>query len=186
MTYKDLKKTFRKLKQDSPKEDMTAHIIFTASSFSTPYPVLSRTYRISSDNKAFWPHMGGYSIFGYCLDGTDQGTRLDWFMYEEGNYYGWEVEDCYILEQMQDAEAIPRFTRLEQKDGSVCCFFGDTCVHVNVAHEKDKIQLEPLDGRHLVEGDWEELCIDKLHGYCTLLLKYWDDDSELQEVKQNQ
>lgn len=80
----------------------------------------------------------------------------------------------------------PRFTRLEQKDGSVCCFFGDTCVHVNVVHEKDKIQLEPLDGRQLVEGDWEELRIDKLHGYCTLLLKYWYDNSESREVKQNQ
>ena len=77
MTYKDLKQTFRKLKQDSPKEDMTAHIIFTADSFTKPYPLLSRTYWFSSDNKAFWPHMGGYSIFAYCLDGTDQGTRLD-------------------------------------------------------------------------------------------------------------
>lgn len=184
MTYKDLKQTFRKLKQDSPKEDMTAHIIFTADSFTKPYPLLSRTYWLSSDNKAFWPHMGGYSIFGYCLDGTDQGTRLDWYMVEEGNYYGWEVEDCYILEQMQDAEAIPHFTRVEQEDGSVYCFFGDTYIHVNVIQEKDKVHLEPLNGCQIIGDDWEELSIDKLYGYCTLLLKYWDD-SELQEVKQS-
>lgn len=99
MNYQELKRIFRELKAASPKEDLTAHIIFTEDSFPTQYPLLSRTYRFDSDNKAFWPNMGGYSIFAYCLDVTsDQGVRLDWYMEEEGNVDGWKVEDCYILE----------------------------------------------------------------------------------------
>ena len=98
----------------SPRDDLTAHIIFTEDSFRKPYSLLSRTYRISSDNKAFWPNMGGYSIFAYCLDVTsDQGVRLDWYMAEEGNADGWKVEDCYILEQMRDVAAIPSLTSTE-------------------------------------------------------------------------
>ena len=94
MVYSDLKQIFQGLKRNSPKEDLTAHIIFTEDSFAKPYSLLSRTYRFSSDNKAFWPNMGGYSIFAYCLDVTsDQGVRLDWYMAEEGNANGWKVED---------------------------------------------------------------------------------------------
>ena len=115
MDYNELKQIFRELKQNSPKEDLTAHIIFTADSFAKPYSLLSRTYRFSSDNKAFRPSMGGYSIFAYCLDKTsDQGVRLDWYMVEEGNANGWRVESCYILEWLRDVEAIPNLTRREQ------------------------------------------------------------------------
>ena len=67
MKYNELKQIFRALKQDSPKEDLTAHITFTEDSFVKPYSLLSRTYRFSSNNKAFWPNMGGYSIYAYCL-----------------------------------------------------------------------------------------------------------------------
>lgn len=107
MTYSELKQVFRDLKRNSPKEDLTAHIIFTEDSFDEQYPLLSRTYSFNSDNKAFWPNMGGYSIFAYCLDKTsDQGVRLDWYMAEEGNAGGWKIEGCYILEQMRDVAAI--------------------------------------------------------------------------------
>ena len=64
MTYAELKQIFRELKSSSPRDDLTAHIIFTEDSLNQCYSLLSRTYRISSDNKAFWPNMGGYSIFG--------------------------------------------------------------------------------------------------------------------------
>lgn len=77
MEYSELKQVFRGLKQDSPKENLTAHIVFTEDSFDRQYPLLNRTYSFTSDNKAFWPNMGGYSIFAFCLDGTDQGVRLD-------------------------------------------------------------------------------------------------------------
>ena len=63
MDYAQLKRVFRKLKHSSPNEDLTAHIIFTEDSFDREYSLLSRTYRVSSDNKAFWSHMFSKSIF---------------------------------------------------------------------------------------------------------------------------
>ena len=116
MDYSELKTIFLELKRTSPRENLTAHVVFTEDSFDKPYPLLSRTYRISSDNKAFWPNMGGYSIFASCLDGTDQGVRLDWLMAAEGNPGGWKVEECYILEMMRDVEEICDLTRIELED----------------------------------------------------------------------
>ena len=168
MDYSKLKAIFQELKQSSPKDDLTAHIIFTEDSFDKPYPLLSRTYRISSDNKAFWSRMGGRSIFAYCLDVTsDQGVRLDWYMAEEGNPGGWKVEDCYILERMRDATAIPDVTRLEQDEGTVCYFFGETCIQTRESHENGKIRLEPVSGDRNVC-----LPIDRVYGYCTLLERH--------------
>lgn len=172
MKYSDLKQIFRDLKKTSPREDLTAHIIFTEDSFKKPYSLLSRTYHISSDNKAFWPNMGGYSIFGNCLDGTDQGVRLDHYMAEERGINGWKVEDCYILEQMRDTAAIPRLTRMGQDDGTVCYFFGDTCIWVRESHENGKIRLEPVSGDQTACGEWAELSIDRVYGYCTLLERH--------------
>ena len=173
MKYSELKQIFRELKATSPRDDLTAHIIFTEDSFAKEYPLLSRTYRFDSDNKAFWPNMGGYSIFGYCLDKTsDQGVRLDWYMAEEGNPGGWKVEDCYILEQMRDVAAIPNATRMEQEDGTICYFFGDTCIRVRESCENRKIHLEPVSGDQIACGEWAELSIDRVYGYCTLLERY--------------
>lgn len=175
MVYTELKQVFQELKRTSPREDLTAHIIFTEDSFATSYPLLSRTYRVSSDNKAFWPNMGGYSIFAYCLDKTsDQGVRLDWYMAEEGNLDGWKVEDCYILEQMQDAEAISDLTRIELEDDTICYGFGssNTCIRVCETNENGKVKLEPLAGNHEVNGQWVDLPIDRVYGYCTLLERY--------------
>lgn len=172
MNYNDLKQTFRELKRTSPREDLTAHIIFTEDSFTRDYPLLSRTYRVSSDNKAFWPNMGGYSIFAYCLDVTsDQGVRLDWYMEEEGNVGGWKVEDCYVLEQMRDVEAIDDLTRIELEDDTICYGFGSssTCIRVCETSEDGKIRLEPLAGNQMLDGKWVDLTIDRIYGYCTLL-----------------
>ena len=170
MEYERLKQIFRGLNCDSPMEELTAHIIFTEDSFTKPYPLLSRTYRLSSDNKAFWPNMGGYSIFAYCLDGTDQGVRLDWCMEEEGNIGGWKVEGCYILEQMRDAEAICDLTRIELEDDTICYgFSSSTCIRVCETSEGGKIRLEPLAGNQMIDGRWVDLTIDRVYGYCTLL-----------------
>jgi len=178
MNYSELKQTFRELKRNSPREDLTAHIIFTEDSFDKPYPLLSRTYRFNSDNKAFRPNMGGYSIFAYCLDKTsDQGVRLDWYMAEEGNADGWKVQECYILEQMRDAEAIPNFNRTVQVDGSVCYCFGDTCIYVRETVEAGKIKLEPLAGDQKTCGKRGELSIDGVYGYCTLLERYLNQEA---------
>ena len=172
MNYSELKQIFRELKATSPKENLTAHIIFTEDSFAKPYPLLSRTYRFDSDNKAFWPNMGGYSIFAYCLDVTsDQGVRLDWYMAEEGNLDGWKVEDCYILERMRDAEAISDLIRIELEDDTICYGFGDssTCIRVCETNENGSIRLEPLVGNQIIDGKWVDLSIDRVYGYCTLL-----------------
>ena len=173
MTYAEVKQIFRELKQTSPKEDLTAHITFTENSFVSHYSLLSRTYLVSSDNKAFWPNMGGYSIFAYCLDKTsDQGVRLDWYMEEEGNANGWKVQDCYILEEMQDASAIPNYARLSQDDGTVCYFVGNTMIRVKEAMENGRIRLEPVEGDQITADGWLDLPIDRLYGYCTLLERH--------------
>lgn len=170
MNYGEVKQIFQELKRTSPKDDLTAHIIFTEDSFTKEYPLLSRTYCVSIDNKGFRPHMFSNSTFAYCLDKTsDQGVRLDWYMAEEGNADGWKVEDCYILEQIRDVAAIPHLTRTEQEDGTVCYFFGDTCIRVRESHEDGKIRLEPVAGDQTACGEWVDLTIDRVYGYCTLL-----------------
>ena len=63
MNYGEVKQIFQELKHTSPKDDLTVHIIFTEDSFTKEYPLLSRAYRVSSDNKAFWSHMFSKSIF---------------------------------------------------------------------------------------------------------------------------
>ena len=173
MTYAELKQIFCDLKRDHPTQDLTAHIIFTEDSFKKKYSLLSRTYRITSDNKAFWSHMGGYSIFGDCLDGTDQGVRLDWYMDDErGNVGGWKVQDCYILEHMRDADAMPNAHRSTQDDGTTCYFLGGTTIRAIETTENNRVHLKPVTGDQAACGEWVELPIDRVHGYCYLIEKY--------------
>ena len=52
---------------------------------------------MSNENKAYMPNMGGYSIYGGSLDGTDPCVRLESYMRDEhGPDDGWKVEDCYF------------------------------------------------------------------------------------------
>ena len=67
-------------------------VVFTEDSFKKHYSEKSRSYQFTSDNKAFLANQSSNSIFGYCLDGTDDGVRLDWYMGD------WKVEYCYLLE----------------------------------------------------------------------------------------
>lgn len=99
MDYKTLKNLFYQHERDYPKTHLTGCITFASfgPDNKKEYPWSSRTYIISSDNKAFQPNMGGYSIFGSCLDGTDPCVRLEEHMAEEyGGKDGWAVEDCCI------------------------------------------------------------------------------------------
>ncbi len=169
MTYRELRAAFRAFKRSHPDEDLTAHIIFTRDSFDKEYPLLARTYAISSNNKAFRPNMGGYSIFGDSLDGTDCGVRLERYMAEEGNPGGWKVETCYILEWMRDAAAIPNLSRAEQEDGSVCYFFGDTTIRAEETIEDGRLYLKPITGDQICPDGWVELDMGRVYGYCTLL-----------------
>lgn len=173
MTYPELKTIFQELKRTSPREDLTAHVIFTEDSFTKPYPLLGRTYLVSSDNKGFRPNRISRSIFAWCLDKTsDQGVRLDWYMAGEGNAGGWKVQECYILERMRDAAAIPRAARAVQGDGTTCYFFGDTCIRARETREGGKPRLEPVAGDQVACGQWADLPIDRVYGYCTLLERY--------------
>lgn len=169
MNYLELKAAFQEWNRENHKEALTAHIIFTVDSFDREYPLLSRTYAVSSYNKAFRPHMGGYSIFGDSLDGTDLGVRLEGYMAEEGNPGGWKVEDCYILEQMRDTAAIPGLSRATQGDGTVCYFFGDTAIRAEETVEKGKLCLTPISGDQVGPDGWTDLELDRVYGYCSLL-----------------
>ena len=173
MTYPELKTTFQELKRTSPKEDLTAHIVFTEDSFDKPYTLLGRTYAVSSDNKGFRPNMFSRSVFAWCLDkNSDQGVRLDWYMADEGNANGWKVQECYILERMRDAAAIPNAARAVQADGTVCWFFGDTCIRAREVREDGKTCLEPVAGDQTACGQWVDLPMDRVYGYCTLLERF--------------
>lgn len=177
MNYAKLKQIFQELKRHSPMEDLTAHITFTQDSFNKPYPLLSHTYSFNSDSKAFLPNMGGYSIFGYCLDGTDQGLRLEKYIDEEGRGSNWKIQNCYILEQMRDAKAIPKFDRVNQDDGTTCNYFGDTCIRACESRKAGKVRLKPLSGDQVACGEWADLEIDQVYGYCTLLARHLNGGS---------
>ena len=109
MEYKPLKELLFQHECKHPGTHLTACITFASfgPNAKTDYPWKSRTYIISSDNKAFQSDKGGYSIFGKCLDGTDPYLRLDRLMAEEyGGKDGWVVEDCgiagYLLIECSD------------------------------------------------------------------------------------
>lgn len=67
-------------------------VLFPESTFSKPFTETERSYRFSSDNKGFLPNMNSSSIFGSCLDGTDNNIRLDNYI-----YYSWKVDYCYLI-----------------------------------------------------------------------------------------
>ncbi len=102
MTYQQMKQRFQE-KEKEYGEHLTGYIVFSQASFEKPYSLTSRTYVVSSDNKAFQPNKGGYSIFASALDGSDNGVRLEQYMASElGGKDGWQVERCYMLEQPRE------------------------------------------------------------------------------------
>lgn len=92
MTWPELRQKFEDAEKSG--EHITGYIVFAQESFGKPYSEESRTYAVSSNNKAFQSGMGGYSIFGSCLDGTDPYLRLDLYMRDKD--HPWKVEKCYI------------------------------------------------------------------------------------------
>lgn len=101
MTFAEMRSRFCEAENEG-KEHLSGYIVFSQDSFDEPYDERSRTYGVSSNNKAFQAGMGGYSIFGSCLDGTDPCVRLDGYMFGEN---AWKIEKCYMMEpsrEMQD------------------------------------------------------------------------------------
>lgn len=109
MNYGQLKELFYQHEHEYPKTHLTAYITFASfgPQNKKAYSWEGRTYLVSSDNKAFQPNKDGCSIFGSCLDGSNQGVRLEQYMKEElGGKDGWVVEDCcvvgYLLNRTSD------------------------------------------------------------------------------------
>lgn len=98
MTFAEMRSRFCEAENEG-KEHLSGYIVFTQDSFDKPYDEKSRTYGVSSNNKAFQSGMGGYSIFGSCLDGTDPCVRLDGYMFGEN---AWKIEKCYTMEPSRE------------------------------------------------------------------------------------
>ena len=98
LTYSELADRFRNAESEG-KKHLTGYIVFSQESFNKPYDERSRTYVVSSDNKAFKAGLGGYSIYGSCLDGSDPCVRLDGYMRGEN---AWKIEKCYLKEASRE------------------------------------------------------------------------------------
>ena len=98
LTYSELADRFRNAESEG-KKHLTGYIVFSQESFNKPYDEKSRTYAVSSDNKAFQAGLGGYSIYGSCLDGSDPCVRLDGYMRGEN---AWKIEKCYLKEASRE------------------------------------------------------------------------------------
>lgn len=99
MSYGELKQVFSDAERNGSGKHISGYIVFTEDSFDKPYSEESRTYIVSSNNKAFQPNMGGYSIYASSLDGSDPMVRLEGYMAaEHGGADGWKVERCYTKE----------------------------------------------------------------------------------------
>ena len=98
LTYSELADRFRNAESEG-KKHLTGYIIFSQESFNKPYDEKSRTYAVSSDNKAFKAGLGGYSIYGSCLAGSDPCVRLDGYMRGEN---AWKIEKCYLKEASRE------------------------------------------------------------------------------------
>ena len=111
MTYQKMRGYFRTAERQH--QHLTGYIVMSPASFGKEYPLESRTYVVSSDNKAYQPNKGGYSIFAVALDGSDAGVRLEQYLSSEyGGQDGWQIERCYMTaDEVERAKAL---TRAEQ------------------------------------------------------------------------
>lgn len=99
VSYRELKELFREAEENNGAH-ITGYVVFSQDNFDAQYSEDSRSYAISSNNKAFQSKMGGYSIYGSALDGSDDNVRLDRFMYDEhGGPNGWTIEKCYVSQR---------------------------------------------------------------------------------------
>lgn len=100
LTYQEMKKRFSQCESTRKQGErpMLGYIVFTEDSYDTHYTETSRTYIVSSDNKAFQSNAGGYSIYGTSKDLKDANVRLEAYMRDErGGKDGWKVEKCFIV-----------------------------------------------------------------------------------------
>ena len=103
MTYGEMVSKFRAAERAGGGKHITGYVLISEDSFDKPYSVKARTYAVSSDNKAFQPNMGGYSIFASAIDGSDPMVRLERYLAaEKGGSDGWKIERCYMKESSRE------------------------------------------------------------------------------------
>ena len=103
MSYSEMTSKFYEMERSGTGKHLTGYIVFSQDSFKEPYNEAARTYVVSSNNKAFMPGMGGYSIYGSALDGSDPCVRLERYMQDEkGGTDGWKIERCYMKESERE------------------------------------------------------------------------------------
>lgn len=165
MNYQELKERFRAYESNYPKTHLTAYITF--SSFGPnnqeTYSWESRTYSVSSDNKAFQPNKGGYSIFESCLDGkSDPLIRLDWYMKEErGGTDGWIVENCCMI-----AYLLIECSDISISTPKLFCIYDEAAAHMlSQLAEKGELDHEQLKNefsvsKELLEDGWYGVSLD--------------------------
>lgn len=90
LTYSDFCNQMQEWNEihDEDKAEKFGVIVYKQSNFTDEYSETSRSYRVHNANRKFQQGKIATSLFGDCLDGTDDGVRLDW--------YDWEVEFCYF------------------------------------------------------------------------------------------
>lgn len=69
-------------------------IVYSEDNWKKKYPLASRSYKVSSGNRAYQADKIANSVFGSSLDGSDIGVRLDW--------YKWKVDYCYLLDRDEE------------------------------------------------------------------------------------
>lgn len=92
LSYREMSDIFHRVNAEH-KDPVCGYIVFSPESFNKFYPEQSRTYVVSSKNKAYISGMGGYSIYGSCLDGTDRCIRLEGYLQGEK---AWKIDRCYM------------------------------------------------------------------------------------------
>lgn len=103
MSYSEMAGKFYEAERNGSGQHLTGYIVFSQDSFKEPYKEAARTYVVSSNNKAFMPGMGGYSIYGSAMDGSDPCVRLERYMQDEkGGADGWKIERCYMKESERE------------------------------------------------------------------------------------
>ena len=75
------------------EEMLLGAIVFTEDSFVQKYSEEERTYLVSSFEKHYKAGSTSDSLVGDCLDGNDDGVRLDKCMKLDG----WKPEFCYLI-----------------------------------------------------------------------------------------
>lgn len=72
-----------------------AVIVFTEDTWSKVFSEESRSYEVVRDNNYFNSDKISTSLYGNCLDGRDNGVRLDLYM---SSHAEWKVDYCYIVQ----------------------------------------------------------------------------------------